>query len=211
MDFQDVMRARRAVNFFDPDRDVPPEDLEKILETATRSPSSFNLQPWKIAVLREPTQKARLRALAWDQPKVTDAPVILMFLADTEAWKMYSPSFERQFSYLVQAGHRKPEERDAFAGAVKSLYGDTPEKSQAFAVKNTAFFAMTVMYAAADLGYVTHPMDGFDHDGVRKTFAIPDRFWIPLLLAVGHLKPGVAVAPPKWRFDIDDIQYKLSD
>ncbi|UJX42772.1 nitroreductase family protein [Desulfovibrio sp. JY] len=211
MDFQDVMRSRRAVNFFDPDRDVPQEDLDKILETATRAPSSFNLQPWKVAVLREPAQKAKLRVLAWDQPKVTEAPVILMFLADTAAWKLYSPSFERQFSYLVETDHFKPEDRDAFAASVTSLYGETPEKSLAFAVKNTAFFAMTVMYAAADLGYVTHPMDGFDHDGVRKAFSIPDTFWIPLLMAVGHLKPGVAVAPPKWRFDTDDITYKLPD
>jgi len=211
MDFQDVMRSRRAVNFFDPDRDVPQEDLDKILETATRAPSSFNLQPWKVAVLREPAQKAKLRVLAWDQPKVTEAPVILMFLADTEAWKLYSPSFERQFSYLVETGHFKPEDREAFVASVRSLYGETPEKSLAFAVKNTAFFAMTVMYAAADLGYVTHPMDGFDHDGVRKAFSIPDTFWIPLLMAVGHLKPGVAVAPPKWRFDTDDITYKLPD
>ncbi|EFL49469.1 nitroreductase [Solidesulfovibrio fructosivorans JJ]] len=211
MDFQDVMRSRRAVNFFDPDRDVPPEDLDKILETATRAPSGFNLQPWKVAVLREPAQKAKLRALAWDQPKVTEAPVILMFLADTEAWKTYSPSFERQFSYLVETGQRKPEDREAFAKAVASLYGETPEKSLAFAVKNTAFFAMTVMYAAADLGYATHPMDGFDHDGVRGAFSIPDTFWIPLLMAVGHLKPGTAVAPPKWRFDVDDITYTLPD
>lgn len=209
MDFQDVMRARRAVNFFDPDRDVPQADLDAILETATRSPSGFNFQPWKVAVLRDGAQKARLRQLAWNQPKITEAPVVLMFLADTEAWKVYSPGFERQFSYLMETGRYKAEERDAFAAAVTGIYGSTPEKTLAFAVKNTAFFAMTFMYAAADAGYVTHPMDGFDHDGVREAFAIPDRFWIPLLLAVGHLKPGVTVAPPKWRFGTEDILYTL--
>lgn len=208
MDFQNVMLARRAVNFFDPNRDVPQEDLEKLLATASRSPSSFNLQPWKVAVLREPAQKSKLRLLAWDQPKVTEAPVVLMFLADTQAWNMYSPSFERQFSYLVEIGRYKPDQRDAFGDAVASLYG-TPEKSLAFAAKNTAFFAMTFMYAAADAGYATHPMDGFDHDGVRAAFGIPDRFWIPLLMAVGHLKPGVTVLPPKWRFGVDDILYSL--
>ena len=211
MDFKDVMAARRAVNFFDPNRDVPEADLAAILETAVRAPSSFNLQPWKVAVLRDPAQKAKLRTLAWDQPKVTEAPVILMFLADTEAWKMYSPSFERQFSYLVESGRYQPESRDAFAASVESLYGQSPEKSLAFAVKNTAFLAMTVMYAAADAGYVTHPMDGFDHDGVRKAFGIPERFWIPLLMAVGHLRPGVTVAPPKWRFGPDDILYSLPE
>ncbi|WP_300160799.1 nitroreductase family protein [Solidesulfovibrio sp.] len=211
MDFKDVMAARRAVNFFDPDRDVPQADLEALLETATRAPSSFNLQPWKVAVLRNPAQKARLRALAWDQPKITEAPVVLMYLADTQAWNMYEPSFERQFSYLMETGRYKPEQREAFAASVKSLYGETPEKSLAFGAKNTAFFAMTFMYAAAAAGYVTHPMDGFDHDGVREAFGIPDRFWIPLLMAVGHLKPGVTVAPPKWRFGLDDFLYNLPE
>ncbi len=211
MDFKDVMTARRAVNFFDPNRDVPQADLEAILETAARSPSSFNLQPWKVAVLRDPARKARLRALAWDQPKVTEAPVILLFLADTEAWKMYSPSFERQFSYLVESGRYQPEKRDVFATSVTSLYGQTPGKSLAFAVKNTAFFAMSVMYAAANAGYATHPMDGFDHDGVRAAFSIPDRFWIPLLMAVGHLRPGVVVEPPKWRFAPDEFIYNLPE
>ncbi len=211
MDFKNVMTARRAVNFFDPDRDVPQGDLEALFETASRAPSSFNLQPWKVAVLRDPAQKAKLRALAWDQPKITEAPVVLMYLADTQAWKMYEPSFERQFSYLMETGRYKPEQREAFAASVESLYGQTPEKSLAFAAKNTAFFAMTFMYAAADAGYVTHPMDGFDHDAVREAFGIPDRFWIPLLMAVGHLKPGVTVAPPKWRFGPDDIIYNLPE
>ena len=209
MDFQDVMRSRRAINFFDPARDVPQADLEKLLETAARSPSSFNLQPWRAAVLRDAAAKARLRELAWNQPKVTEAPVVLLFLADTEAWKEDSPAFERQFSFLLQSGRYKPGERDAFAAAVAGLYGTTPEKSLAFAVKNTAFFAMSFMYAAADAGYATHPMDGFDHDGVRAAFAIPDRFWIPLLMAVGHPKPGIAAVPPKWRFEVDAILYTL--
>ena len=211
MDFKDVMAARRAVNFFDPERDVPQADLEAMLETAVRAPSGFNLQPWKVAVLRDPAQKAKLRALAWDQPKVTEAPVILVFLADREAWKMYSPSFERQFSYLVQSGAYTPEQRDEFAGTTEALYGATPEKALAFAVKNTAFFAMSFMYAAADAGYATHPMDGFDHDAVKAAFGVPETFWIPLIMAVGRLRPGVAVAPPKWRFPAQDILFTLPE
>jgi nitroreductase len=209
MDFQDVMASRRAVNFFDPDRDVPEEALRSLLETAARSPSGFNLQPWKVAVLREAGQKAKLRALAWNQPKVTESPVVLMFLADTEAWKDEAPGFRRQFDYMVSIGRFAPDQRTAFKDMATGIYGLTPEQSLAFAVKNTAFFAMTFMYAAADAGFVTHPMDGFDHDGVRSAFAIPERYWVPLLLAVGYLKPGVTVAPPKWRFAPEDFLYNL--
>ena len=36
---------------------------------------------------------------------------------------MYSPSFERQFSYLMQSGAYTPEQRGEFAGATESLPG----------------------------------------------------------------------------------------
>lgn len=209
MEFEDVMRARRAVNFFDPDRDVPEATLRALLASAARAPSGFNLQPWKVAVLRDAERKAKLRALAWDQPKVTEAPAVLMFLADTEAWQEDTPGFARQFDYMVSIGRFHPEAKPDFAKTTLGIYGETSAKALAFAVKNTCFFAMTFMYAAADAGLVTHPMDGFDHDGVRAAFAIPERYWIPLLLAVGHLKPGVTVSPPKWRFSPEEFLYDL--
>lgn len=209
MEFQDVMRSRRAVNFFDPDRDVAPELLRGVLETAARAPSGFNLQPWKVAVLRDQAQKAKLRPLAWDQPKITEAPVVLMLLADTEGWKADQPAFIRQFEYMVATGRFAADEQPRFRDTVTGIYGQTSDQSLAFAIKNTAFFAMTLMYAAADAGLRTHPIDGFDHEAVRQAFAIPDRFWIPLLLTVGYLKPGVTVAPPKWRFTPEEFLYEL--
>ena len=68
---------------------------------------------------------------------------------------MYSPNFERQFSYLVSSpAATNPTSATSFArGHVRASTAQTPEKSLAFAVKNTAFFAMTFMYAAADAGY----------------------------------------------------------
>jgi len=58
MDFEDVMRSRRAVNCFDPGRDVPEAGLRRLPETAARLPSRVNLRPWRVAALRDPDQKA---------------------------------------------------------------------------------------------------------------------------------------------------------
>ena len=52
MDFKDVVYGRRAVNFFDPDRDVPDALLREVVETAATAPSGFNIQPWGLMVLR---------------------------------------------------------------------------------------------------------------------------------------------------------------
>lgn len=205
MNFSEINQRRRAVNFFDEKRDVADDLLKKMVELAAKAPSSFNLQPWNLAVFRNAGEKARLRELAWDQPKVTEAPVVLAVLADRSGWQEGHPTMERNWKEMIAAGGMSQEKREWFTGAGKSLYDWGPEASLAFAVKNTAFFAMGLMYAATSLGLDTHPMDGFDHEGVRKAFKIPDNYWIPLLLAVGYRKPGITIAPAKWRKGFDDI------
>jgi len=205
MDFKDVIDQRRAVNFFDPERAVPEQLVKEMIEMAARVPSSFNLQPWSLMILKDQEEKSKLRQLAWDQPKVSEAPVVFIVLADRDAWTAGHPFVEKNFEEMVRAGSMAEDQHDWFLNACQGLYGADPEKQQAFACKNTGFFAMGLMFAAKHLGLDTHPMDGFDHDGVRKAFNIPDNFWIPLLLAVGYFDKTKTLHPPKWRKTFDEI------
>jgi len=209
MDFKDVMQRRRAVNFFDPQKPVSEKLLREVVELAAQAPSGFNLQPWSLIVLRDAAEKQRLQKLAWGQPKVSEAPVTLIVLADRSAWEEGHPFVEKTFQEMIKAGAMSEEQRQWFADARKTLYGSSQEAQQAFANKNTGFFAMSLMLAAKSLGLDTHPMDGFDHDGVRKAFNIPEKYWIPLLLAVGHFKASETLAPPKWRKSFDEIVVKF--
>jgi nitroreductase len=56
----DAIRARRNVRSFE-DRPIAPEDLDRILEAARRTPSSTNQQAWDFIVV---TERERLRELA---------------------------------------------------------------------------------------------------------------------------------------------------
>ena len=209
MEFRDVINKRRAVNFFNPGKPVSDELLKELVDTAAKVPSSFNLQPWSLIILREQGEKMRLRRLAWDQPKVSEAPVTLIVVADRDGWKAGHPSFEKDFKEMVVAGSMKEGQYDWFVNSCKGLYGETKEKQQAFACKNVGFFAMALMLAAKDMGLDTHPMDGFDHDGVRKAFNIPENYWIPLLLAVGFFDETKKLHPPKWRKTFEEIVVKF--
>ena len=209
MDFIDVMNNRRAVNFFDPDKDVPDETLKAMIQTAARAPSSFNLQPWSLIILRAQEEKKRLQSLAWNQPKVSEAPVTLIVLADRDGWKENHHFVEKNFQEMIKAKAMTEDQRQWFADARSSLYGETEDKQLAFACKNTGFFAMALMLAAKNLGLDTHPMDGFDHDAVINEFNIPDNYWIPLLLAVGYFKKDMELAPPKWRKAVEEIVVKF--
>ena len=205
MEFKEVIQSRRAVNFFDPEKKVPDALIREMVETAARAPSSFNLQPWSLIVLKDPEEKMRLRKLAWDQPKVSEAPVVFIVLADRDGWKKGHPFAEKNFREMVKAGSRKEEQYEGYVQSCKTLYGEREEKQQAFACKNTGFFAMALMLAAKNLGLETHPMDGFDHDGVRTAFDILGNYWIPLLLAVGYFNETKTLQPPKWRKTYEEI------
>ena len=204
MNFQEISRTRRSINFFDTDKEIPQSLITQMVELASATPSSFNLQPWQLMVLKDKKEKETLKALAWDQPKVVEAPVVMIVLADMKGWQEGHPWFERTWSEMMKSG--MPEaQRDWFLDATNSLYNWRSEANLAFAAKNAGFFAMSLMYAATSLGLETHPMDGFDHEGVREAFKIPEHFWVPLLLAVGYKKPGMELQPPKWRKSYDDI------
>ena len=81
---------------------------------------------------------------------------------------------EKNFKEMVKAGSMGEGQYDWFINACQGLYGEREEKQQAFACKNAGFFAMALMLTAKHLGLDTHPMDGFDHDAVRKEFNIPE-------------------------------------
>lgn len=210
MQYNEVVQKRRSINFFDPETDVDNDLLNRVIETAALAPSSFNLQPWNLIVLRDNREKEKLKALAWDQPKVVEAPVVFIVLADKNGWQEGHATVEKNWEEMLKSGSMKPEQRDWFLNAAKSLYDWSPDARLAFAAKNTGFFGMNLMYAATANGLSSHPMDGFDHEGVRKAFNIPDNYWVPLLLAVGYPKPDLELHPPKWRKSVDEIVVSFS-
>ncbi len=211
MEFKDVMKQRRAVNFFDSTRDISNAQIQQIIETAALSPSGFNLQPWKVIAVKDKQQKENLRKAAMNQPKITEAPVVLIILADREGWKKGNDSFEKNFLQSVKEGTLKKEQYEWFAKATQSLYGATAERQLAFACKNAGFFAMSLMLAAKDAGFDSHPMDGFDIDGVRELFHIPEQYWIVLLLALGYFDESKTLIPAKWRKRYQDIVVSFHD
>ena len=70
MEFADVVRRRRMVRDYDPDRPVPPEVRERLLEHALRAPSAGFTQGWAFLVLED----AADRDLFWSVTTSTDAP-----------------------------------------------------------------------------------------------------------------------------------------
>jgi putative NAD(P)H nitroreductase len=203
MDLIQAIHERRSINFFEPEGAVPEETLRRLLELANLAPSSFNLQPWRVVVVRDAERKKRLRQCAMDQLKVEEASVVLIIVADPLGVEENTVSMLDSWQDL---GYIKPEMRSMYLDAIKNLYG-TPDSlaRRLFAVKNAALFAMNLMLAAKGLGLETHPMDGFDEACIKQEFQISDDKTIPMLIAVGHLKSGRTLLPRAFRRKLDDF------
>lgn len=203
MDVIQAIKERRSINFFDAGKGLPDEKIRELLETANLSPSSFNLQPWKVVVVRDPERKKVLRRCAFDQPKAEEASAVLIMVADP---KGVEENIERVLDSWQALGYMKPQMRETYTGMTKNLYGEEDSvKRMIFAVKNTSLFAMNIMLAAKGVGLETHPMDGFDEDCIKREFHIPGDKIIPMLITVGYLKPGITLLPRAFRREIGEF------
>ncbi len=77
----ECMKKRRTIRQYT-GQDVPDELLCGLLEVASRASNTGNMQLYSVVVTRDPEGKARLAPAHFNQPMVTNAPVVLTFCAD---------------------------------------------------------------------------------------------------------------------------------
>ena len=202
MDIVQAIKERRSINFFEPGRDLPDGTIRDIVELAGLAPSSMNLQPWRVVVVKDPERKKALRKCAFDQPKTEDASAVLIIVADPGSLEA---NIDRVLLKWVEMGYMVQDMVATYKGLAAKLYG-TEESLQRkfFAVKNASLFAMSIMLAAREFGLETHPMDGFDENCVKREFNVPGDKIVPMLIAIGYLKPGVTLLPRAYRMEVKD-------
>lgn len=204
MELIQSIKERRSINFFEPGIEIPDNTIRELLSLANLAPSSFNLQPWRVVVVRGTERKKALRKCAFDQPKVEEASAVLIIIADPDAVELHA---ERVLESWATLGYIPGEEqKEMYRGMMKQLYGERASLTRKiFAAKNAGLFAMNLMHAARGLGLETHPMDGFDEAAIKKEFGIPADKIIPMLIAVGHLKKGVTLLPRAFRRAVEEF------
>jgi nitroreductase len=79
MEFDEVVRRRRMVRQYDPDRPVAPELIDKIVRHGLRAPSAGFSQGWSFLVLTEPADRDRYWSVTTD---LAEAPADTATRAD---------------------------------------------------------------------------------------------------------------------------------
>ena len=172
----DAIRARRAVKQYDATHRFTTAEENELFDLAQQSPSSFNIQHWRLINVRDPEVRKALRVAAWDQAQVTDAAMLLVICADVKAWEK-NP--QRYWAHAPQAV------QDYLLPMIGQFYGGKEQLQRDEALRSVGIMAQTLMLAAKGMGYDSSPMIGFDAAKVAELIHLPGDHIIGMMLAIG--------------------------
>lgn len=187
MDTFEAINTRRSIRHYDPSHRFTQAELDQFIELAMQTPSSFNIQHWRLVNVSDPALRAQIRAAAWDQAQVTEASLLFVITADVKAWGKNPARYFR---------NAPKEAQDFLIPMIAPFYEGKEQLQRDEALRSVGFVAQTMMLAARAMGYDSSPMIGFDPDAVAKLINLPDDHLIGMLLAVGKAtkpafpKPG---------------------
>ncbi len=183
-------------------REIPESCLEHVIELARHSPSEWNFQPWRWIVVRNESGKRLLEASTYIKVPLSSAPVILVCLADTQAWK----SAPQHLQEMVANKKMTEQEARAALHKIGEYYSISPEIARRAALANSFIALHQMLVAAADCKLSAYWVTEFDELRVKTHFHIPDHFLVTALLAIGYLDEALTSHTPK--LPIHSLVYK---
>jgi nitroreductase len=179
------LKQRRAVRSFLPDS-IPEVILHRIIDLSCRAPSAFNLQPWRFIVLKTKESKEKLKACAFNQKQIIEAPVVLICCGDR---RVNSPEY---IESVINLAKEKKSITDEYAQVMRdkipALFENKPcfDHVEAWTNRHTMIAVSYIMVIAQSFGLDSCPMEGFSQQDVRSAFNIPQEVDICCILCLGY-------------------------
>jgi nitroreductase len=203
MSLIDKLQWRYATKKMDPNKSVPADKVDQILEAVRLTASSSGLQPYELIVITNKDLREKIKAIANNQSQVTDCSHLIVFAA----WDHYTADrINHVFDMTEQARNFKNEAGVAYRQMLlKNYTARDPEVNYTHAAKQAYIGLGTALIAAAEAEVDATPMEGFDakaldeilnlkEKGLRSVVMLPlgyrnaDEDWLVNLKKVRHPK-----------------------
>lgn len=194
-----IFTNRRSVNFFDPKKPISEALLKEIIDLGVNAPSAFNLQPWEVIAVVSEEGKKKLFDVAFNQPKILEAPATLLIVADYEGYSASNKEWDVMKSMMGE------EAVNGYIGFAANLYGSTPERKIKFAESNAGLLAMSIMYAAEAHGVNSHAMSGIDFEGIKREFNLKPNQEVVMAITLGYFDEEKQLYPRRKRLGFEEI------
>jgi nitroreductase / dihydropteridine reductase len=182
MSLIEKLKWRYATKKMDSTKSVPKEKLDRILEAARFSASSFGLQPYELFVISNKDLREKIKVVANNQSQITDCSYLVVFAA----WDTYTVDrVNHAFDRAEEIRNNRSEATIAYrAGVIKNFTTRDPEVNFNHAAKQSYIGLGTALIAAAEEEVDATPMEGFNaaeldillnlrEKGLRSTVILP--------------------------------------
>jgi nitroreductase len=177
MELTEVIRRRRMIRSYDPDRPISREVVDEMLGLAVRAPSAGYSQGWRFLVLDDITSRAAFWSATDDGgpadrwlDRMRTAPVLIICFSDKDAYLDRYAEPDKGWT-----------DRDEARWPVPYWHIDT------------GMAAMLVLLAAEDrgLGACFFGVPGEHWGDVRAAFAVPERLSPIGVISLGYPAPDI--------------------
>jgi len=177
---------RYATKHFDTAKKIPAAKWAVLEQALSLAPSSYGLQPWRPFVIEDAQVRVRLRAVARNQPQVTEASHFVVLAS------MLSVSESCVEEFIARVARERGVPLERLADSRNKIIGDVVKGPRARSVAEwtarQAYLALGVLLSsAAQLGIDACPMEGFDPAGVDELLRLPEKGYSACVLcALGY-------------------------
>ncbi len=204
---QEILKAlqwRYATKIFDPTKKISAEDLHTILESGRLAPSSIGTEPWKFLVVENSELRAKLRAGAYGQPKVTDAAALIVFTCRTDIREHIAQEL------IDRTAAQQHVEAESLEGLRAMVEGGIAAKQDADLhawMRSQVYISLGIMTETASLlGIDNCAMEGFNPVAVDEILGLKAQNLASVcMLALGTRGEDPAAARPKVRRPFEEV------
>lgn len=201
MEFLDVLYKRRACHHFLPNKEFTEEQFRELIDRVRMTPSGYNAQPWEFILVRDKSIFKEMQEIAFDQAHVSDCSAIIVILGDLNIGRNADDILKDWVKYGYCTEEQVPVYHNTFTRP------RSREKLFGMALRNASLAAMTLLFAATDMGFATCPMMGLSQYKLLEFLQVPEDRIPILMVAIGYEDKGKE-KPQLPRKSVESMIYK---
>lgn len=197
MEVIDAINKRYAAKLFTGEK-IPEEDFEKLKKAILMAPSWFNIQPWRIKIVRDKETLEKLQEASYGQPQVGTASELFVFCSIDNLDENKDKIIEKMKNANV------PEDKiKGYLSMLEPFLTSSSKEASRQISKSELFLpAENLMLTATSLGYGSCPMGGFEKEKFKEILNLPEEYEPTVIVPVGYTADE---ARPKLRLDEEDV------
>jgi len=183
-DFSDIAFGRKSIRLYDENFKISQEEMLEMIQEATTTPSSVNMQPWRFVVVESEEAKAKLKPLIRFNTRQNDtSSAMVLIFGDMQCYE----HGEEIYNAAVEQGKMSAEVRDQQLAAIIPYYKNFSKEQMNDVVKiDSSLAAMQFMLVARAHGYDTNPIGGFEADQLAEAVDLDKERYVPvMILSIG--------------------------